>query len=239
MRLRQPRPLDLLRCFLVTAPLALGACALPGGPPMTRLAPEINATLDLSRSVLGPGDTIEVRFAYADPTWDQEVLIQPDGFASFKGVDKVRAGGLLPEQLDEILSKSYAQILDNPSLSVVLVSNGPRYVHVMGEVELPQEIALAPQERLTLVEAIARAGGYDKDTAHLSSTLLVRWDPVNGRQMAWKFDARPKYWGGEQTIFLQPFDLVFVPNMPVDNVAIWINNYIRRLIPLPFIPGAA
>jgi polysaccharide export outer membrane protein len=225
---------------MLVLPVVLGACgALPGGPPMTELATEINATLDQSLSTLGPGDSLEVRFAYADPTWDQEVLVQPDGYASFKGVDKVRVGGLLPEQVDEILSKAYAPILDNPSLAVVVVDRGPRYVHVLGEVESPTEIPLEPNERLTLVEAIGRAGGFSKTSAHLSSTLLVRWDPVNKRQMAWKIDARPKYWGGEQTIFLQPFDILYVPNLPVDNVGIWIDNYFRRLIPLPFIPGAA
>jgi hypothetical protein len=107
-------------------------------------------------------------------------------------------------------------------------------VSILGEVAEPGAIELETGRRLTLIEAIARAGGHEKETAYLASTVLVRWDPVHQEQLAWTIDARQRWWGKKKTIFLQPYDLVYVPNTPIDDVGIWVDNWIRRLIPIPF-----
>ena len=112
-------------------------------------------------------------------------------------------------------------------------SGAVQSISILGEVEEPGAIDLEPGRRLTLVEAIARAGGFDKATAYLASVVLVRWDPRNQQQVAWTIDARPRWWGKEKTVFLQPYDLVYVPNTPIDDVGIWVDNWIRRLIPIP------
>lgn len=109
-----------------------------------------------------------------------------------------------------------------------------RSVSVLGEVMTPGQIPLDAGRRLTIVEAIARAGGQKTATAHVSSLVLVRWDRVHQQQLAWKIDARPKYWSNPKTIFLQPYDIVYVPNIPIDDLGHWVDNYIRRLIPIPF-----
>ena len=105
----------------------------------------------------------------------------------------------------------------------------------MGEVLRPGEFPLGPDRRLTLVEALARAGGARKESAHLASTMLLRWSASTGKQLAWKIDARPEEWTGSVPLYLQPYDVVFVPNTTVDDVAIWVDNYIRRMIPFPYI----
>jgi hypothetical protein len=65
----------------------------------------------------------------------------------------------------------------------------------------------------------------------------VRWDAQSHSQLAWKIDARPKHWGGKQAaVVLQAHDVVYVPNTFIDEVDIWVDNYIRRLIPLPLFP---
>jgi protein involved in polysaccharide export with SLBB domain len=112
-------------------------------------------------------------------------------------------------------------------------------VTVIGEVEEPGALELVAGRRMTLVEAMARAGGYSKESAYLGSVVLVRWDPDSQRQLAWTIDARPRWWGKEKTVFLQPYDLLFVPNTPIDDAGIWIDNWIRRMLPIDlgiFIP---
>lgn len=110
----------------------------------------------------------------------------------------------------------------------------PRSVHVLGEVVEPGQIPIEAGRRLTIIEAIARAGGHKPQTAHTSSLVLVRWDRLKQQQLAWKIDARPKYWSDAKTVFLQPYDIVYIPNMPIDDLGFWVDNYIRRLIPIPF-----
>ena len=63
-------------------------------------------------------------------------------------------------------------------------------------------------------------------------------DPINEclsfqKQLAWTIDAREKHWVDLRTILLQQYDLVYVPNTPVDSVNIWVDKYLRRMLPWP------
>ena len=88
---------------------------------------------------------------------------------------------------------------------------------------------------MTFPEALARAGGPKKESAALASTMLIRWSAGTGKQLAWKLDARPEQWTGQTPLYLQPYDVIYIPNTPVDEVAIWVDNYIRRMIPFPYL----
>jgi protein involved in polysaccharide export with SLBB domain len=118
---------------------------------------------------------------------------------------------------------------------VVVKERAARKVYVMGEVDKPGEFELDPDRRLTLLDAVARAGGPLKASAYLAHTLLVRWSASTGKQLTWTIDAREQHWAGKEPVYLQPYDLVWIPNTPVDDVAIWVDNYIRRMIPFPYL----
>ena len=59
--------------------------------------------------------------------------------------------------------------------------------------------------------------------------ILERWGSRT------TIDAREENWGGAEPLFLQAYDVVWIPNTPIDEVGIWIDNYIRRMIPFPYI----
>jgi protein involved in polysaccharide export with SLBB domain len=226
------------RVLAIVAAVAIGlvcaACQTSGGPNLRRIATEVNATLEPATVVLGVGDQIEVRFA-SSPTWNQVVDITSDGGASFLAIGRLIVAGMSPGRLNQTLTDAYSRVLTNPELDVSVKSLGARTVYVMGEVLNPGEFALGPDRRLTLVEALARAGGPIKASAYLAHTMLVRWSASTGKQLHWTIDARPEYWTGKVPLYLQPYDVIYVPNTPVDVVAIWIDNYIRRMIPLPYL----
>ncbi|MFT4539146.1 MAG: protein involved in polysaccharide export with SLBB domain [Planctomycetota bacterium] len=219
--------------FLLALALAASSCAFARGPVIGDISSEINATR-FDQVPLAVGDVIEVRFAHhAD--WDQEVTIQPNGQASFKAiVSEVPVAGFTSEQLVERLEDSYKPLLDNPILNVVVRERSARSITIMGEVNSPGEIEIGADRRLTLVEAIGQAGSFNIRSAHLGSTLLVRWDPIQQKQVSWRINARPQHWNAEVPILLQPFDVIYIPNTPVYGVGIWVDNFIRRMIPLPF-----
>ena len=215
-----------------TVLLALAACATPGGPPLFEIAPRINATLESQDVVLGPGDSIGVVFPLRVEL-NQEVTIQPDGYATFLFVDRMHVAGLRPDQLDERLTEAYGSEVDSPELSVDVVELAERSVSMLGEVKTPSVVEVAPDGRLSLVEAFARVGGPRDDTGYLASTVLVRWDADAQVQRTWIFDATPETWQGPNVLYLQPWDVVYVPPKPVVRVSTWLDLYIRRLIPFP------
>lgn len=214
--------------------LALSACQSAGGPNLNKIAERVNATLEPAAVVFGVGDQIEVRFA-SSPTWNQEVEITSDGGASFLAIGRLIVAGMSPGKLSQTLTEAYARVLENPEIDVAVKSLGARTVYVMGEVMTPGELVLGSDRRLTLVEALARAGGPIKESAYLAHTLLVRWSASTGKQLAWTIDARTEHWDGSVPLYLQPYDVVYIPNTPVDHVAIWIDNHIRRMIPFPYL----
>jgi protein involved in polysaccharide export with SLBB domain len=218
----------------LTLLFALGACESAGGPPLSEIAETINATLEPNVVVFGVGDQIEVRFPYA-PDWNQTVEISPDGSASFMGIGRLIVAGMSPGTLNQSLREAYSLVLENPELDVVLRVLAARTIYVMGEVGTPGKIELGLDRRMTLLEAIAAASGPDKATAYLAQTMLVRWNASSGRQLAWVMDAREEHWTGAVPLYLQPYDVIFIPNTPIDDVDIWVDQYIRRMIPFPYL----
>jgi protein involved in polysaccharide export with SLBB domain len=226
----------LLGCAALSA--TLGGCQVYDRPLLSEMASAINATLEPDVIVLATGDQLEVRFPYT-PTWNQLVEVGTDGSASFMAIGRLIVAGMSPGNLRQTLTEAYGRVFENPELDVVVRSLGARNVYIMGEVHEPGELALDTDRRLTLVEALARAGGPRKESAYLAHTLLIRWNASTGQQLTWEIDARSEHWGGAEPLYLQIYDVIYVPNTPVDNVAIWIDNYIRRMIPFPYLLGTS
>jgi protein involved in polysaccharide export with SLBB domain len=218
---------------LLALAAALAAGCASTGKPLPDVAGEINATLDRGSLALVPGDSVDVRFVHM-PDWNHEVRVRPDGRAAFLLLGDMDVIGLDFDTLRRRLEEAYGKDLQQPDLSVLAHDVAPRVVIVQGEVHRPGDVPIT-NGRLTLIEAIGKAGGPLKETAYLEDTILLRWLPKEKRQVAWKIDASVDFWGNPTPIYLQPFDVIFIPNKPIDRVDIFVDQYIRRLIPLPVV----
>lgn len=217
----------------------LGAgCAFSQGPPMSKIAPEINATL-ADQVPIAVGDLLDVRFSAPEiaENWDQEVIVQPDGRAAFKGLDEVPVAGFTAAQIDETLEEAYRVQFParEPDLTIQVKERANRTVTVTGSVGESAALEIGPGRRLTLIEALGQTGGFDEQSAWMSNTLLVRWDHEAQKQIWWVIDARPRYWASETPILLQPWDVIYIPSTPIWRAGLWMDNWIRRMIPLPFV----
>lgn len=221
-----------MRLLLAALAVGIASCTAPGGPPIADLATQVNATLDTGGFVVGPGDSLNVTIQ-DNPDWDQLVIVQPDGLASFRGLEPMATAGLKPGQIQRELEQKYIPVVGEVHVSVALSELSPRYISVLGELTSPGQVPIELGHRMTLLDAFAGASGYRKDTARLGNVILVRWDAEAQRQISWTVDARPQTWTGGSSILLQPYDLVYVPNTPIDNVNIWVDKYIRQNIPFP------
>ncbi len=234
----EPSPAGRRALRLLAGALLLGAASCAAGEPLGEVAPSINKTLRSDFDVLVPGDVMEVRFGDLvsdNKVWDHEVLVRPDGNAAFLGLGDRPAGGQTVESLRSEIALDYQKLLKLRAVdrfSILLKTKVARSVIVMGEVHAPGSITF-DGARMTLLEAIGRAGGILKESAELGSVLLVRWDPESKRQLAWKVDANFEEWSTPNAVYLQPYDVVYIPNSTIDKVDIWVDNYIRRLLPIP------
>lgn len=224
-----------------------GACSSVGDALADRAA-EINATLDESQFRVQVGDTVSVRFPFA-PELNHAARVQKDGSATFLAIDRVQVAGLTTDELDAKLQQLYSQVTETRERKVTVAvaagiadataaeSDG-QAIYVIGEVENPGPVVWQ-RRRFTLHEALGEAGGLLKESANPRNIALVRRVAKDGGVRTWFLDAHPEYWGGSPPIYLQPTDLVLVPNTAVDEANIWVDKYIRQMLPFPYLfpPG--
>lgn len=175
------------------------------------------------------GDQLDIKFFY-NPDLNEQVFVRPDGRISLQLVHEIVAAGLTPSQLADLLKKKYEGELDNPEVTVILRSFGGQRVYIDGEVSKPGIINLITP--LTVAQSLAEAGGV-KETAKLSEIILIRRGPDN-KPVGLIMNMEKVIYGTDpgSDIYLMPNDIVYVPRSSIANFNIWVDQYIRKNIPL-------
>ena len=176
------------------------------------------------------GDQLDIKFFY-NAELNEQVIVRPDGRISLQLVQEVVAIGLTPIELTKVLVEKYSGDLQKPVITVIVRSFGAQKIYVDGEVYKPGMFPILGN--LTALQAIAQAGGM-KETAQVSEVLIIRRGAGN-RPMAFPVNLDKALDGTDmsQDIALAPFDIVFVPRSVIANVNVWVDQYIRKNIPIP------
>lgn len=140
--------------------------------------------VDSDHYLIGPTDVLKVSvFQVPDLSFD-ELRVDSSGNIQMPLIGTVRAEDLTPSQLSETLRQQLgARYLQNPQVSISVVSSASQKVTVDGDVTKPGVYEM--QGRTTLVQAIAMAEGPTR-TADLSSVAIFR--NVNGQRTVAIFD---------------------------------------------------
>jgi polysaccharide export outer membrane protein len=127
-----------------------------GDPPPSKYpvqAPHVEDT------ALGPGDVFDVRVFYGSKDIQATYRVGTDGTISFPYIGTVQVGGKTPVLVEtEIRDRLADGYLRNPIVSVLVKERNSKRVHVMGQVKTPGVFPFT--EGMTVVEAIAEAGGF-------------------------------------------------------------------------------
>jgi len=109
------------------------------------------------------------------------VPVAPDGTISLPFIPNIHAAGLTIPELHAQLNTSYAEAkLPELEVTVNIQEVSPMQVYVLGEVRIPGAlfnktgVVTTPSAEMTLLGAIAQAGGYIPGRAELSMVMLVR-----------------------------------------------------------------
>src|SRR6478672_1929749 len=126
---------------------------------------------------VNPGDDLEI-MVWGDERLQRTVRVLPDGTFSFPLVGQVMAAGLLPSDLERIITVGLKpQYRDTVPQVTVTVKNPNGYqFSVIGKVKSPG--TFTPGRYVSALEAIGMAGG-PSDFADINKIRIVR--KVNGR----------------------------------------------------------
>jgi polysaccharide biosynthesis/export protein len=177
--------------------------------------------------LLGPGDIVDIKFFNVSEL-NETQTVRPDGKIALQLVGEVNVQGKTPAGVREELMRLYTPELRKPEIAVVVRSLSNRRVYVGGEVNRPGLVEMPT--RMTALEAILLAGGFDRRRGDISSVVIIRHK--DGRRYGCVLDFNDAFKGKEfPSFYLEPLDIVYVPQTKISQVDQWIDQHINLIIP--------
>ncbi len=195
------RPLRLLSLVFLGLFGSLQA-AEPAQPPA--------GTAEATDYVLQPSDLIRV-LIFQEPDLLREVRITQECTITLPLIGTIDLRDRTVRQAEEIIRSLYDRdYLVNPQVNLTVLEYTQRTVQVVGAVNQPGAVVFPPEQKMGLVEAIARAGGQSR-LADLKRVRLTRTN-AEGRaeNLIINVDDMMKGASNEKYL-LQKGDIVFVP----------------------------
>jgi len=192
----------IFRCFVVAGLAVAWAGLLP-------LRGEESHPVSRDYQLL-PGDIVRVQ-VFQEPDLDRELRVSQDGELTFPLIGRVTTKDRTLSQIEETVRAAYDRdFLVNPQITIVIVKYGPRAVKVLGMVNQPQAVEFPPEQSMTVLDAISRAGGFNR----LADRRRVRLTRTfsDGHVESFTINADDLISGGSKEQWLvQRDDVIYVP----------------------------
>jgi polysaccharide export outer membrane protein len=209
MNFRMSRFVSILLVALTSGLVA--SAALQEAVPKTDPAKADSGKADY---VLQPQDVLKVQVLGEDDL-TREVRISQENTISLPLIGTLDLKNKSAHQAQELIRELYDRdYLVNPQVSLIVVEYAKRYVNVLGQVTTPGQVQFPQEQGLTLVEAIARAGGGTR-LANLKKVVLKRARP-DGTTEAITINVEDLQKGeSNETYPLQAGDVITVPERSI------------------------
>lgn len=155
--------------FALMAAYAVGVCAFGA----TTSAPETKGGSISVDYVLQPLDLLRI-MVFQEPDLERQVRISQENTVNLPLIGSVDLTGKSVRQAEELIRARYdAEFLKNPQITITVLEYTPRTVQVLGAVNSPGAIAFTPEQQMTIMEALAKAGGQSR-LADIRKVRLTR-----------------------------------------------------------------
>lgn len=176
--------------------LLIIACASPSG----RAAEE-----DTPDRKIATSDIIVVE-VFGEKDLSGEHRVQQSGTIKFPLLGSVEVAGKTPATVAATLAQMLeADYLVDPQVNVMVKEYRLRTVSVIGKVNKEGAVELPPEQKIDILEGIARAGGFSP-LANKNKIELSR----GGKTTAYKFDELKQAKSADKKIWLEPGDVIYV-----------------------------
>jgi protein involved in polysaccharide export with SLBB domain len=188
--------------------------------------------VDEYRYRLTPGDLIDVKFPY-HPEESERVLVRPDGRIGLKVIGSTMAAGLTVKELEQVVLEKSAATLRDPVVSIVLAQLAEHKVYVGGQVAKPGYVPY--REGLTPLQAVVERGGFIDD-ANTDEVLHI--SRVGDQVQSQRLDLEAVMDGNSsEQVIMSPDDVIIVPRTFIGEADVWVDQWIRGLLPTVPRPG--
>ncbi|MBI3301111.1 MAG: polysaccharide biosynthesis/export family protein [Deltaproteobacteria bacterium] len=165
------------------------------------------ASQELGEYRIGPEDVLDIA-VWKNAELTRSVPVRPDGMISLPLVNDVRAAGLTPLELRDVLTKKLEEYIPSPQVSVVVSAVRSFKVSVLGEVSYAGRNEL--HSGATVLDALALSGGL-KEFAARSRIVVLRPEGKSMKRLPFNYNKVVAGGGEAENFFLQPGDIILVP----------------------------
>ena len=195
--------------------------------------------------VVQPGDTFRVsifRGGRVAGEYSQEVTVQPDGRFTLVAIRQpLEAAGFTLDEIRDRVQEEYQPLFETDvdrgadeirvALQFLTTNSAdwlPDQVYVTGQVR--RGVAVRYRKNMTVMQAITEAGGW-LPTGDADQTVVTR-QTSEGQTITREVDliAVVRHYGDD--IELLPGDIVYVPFTMIARVNLWVEFYIRGMLPI-------
>ncbi len=174
------------------------------------------------------GDELNFRFFFT-PELNTVATVRSDGMVALPLIGEIQVDGLSVTELTTRVEQLLASQVRRPQVIVNIQGGTSQRVFVGGEVMRPGvQPLLGP---LTVLQAVMVAEGL-KEGAQPSHVIVLRRSAAGERNVL-SVDLSAAISGRDltQDLPLQPYDVVVVPRSGIADLGVWVDQYIRRVIP--------
>lgn len=161
--------------------------------------------------VIGDGDTLIIA-VWGNPELSLTTTVRPDGKISIPALGEIKASGLTPVELTDILTNEMSKVVKTPIVTVIMTGITNYRVFVLGK-GAPSGVRTLTKET-SLLEFLAQLGSLEN--ANLEKAYLIR------AKKKVKTGFHELYAKGDfnQDIVLEPNDMLFIPDNFEERISI-------------------
>ena len=163
---------------------------------------------DSDNYVIGPEDVLYI-YVWKEENLSRTVPVRIDGMISIPLVDDIKAAGMTPLQLKEVLLAKLREFVETPDVTIIVTEANSYKVYVQGEVKNPGVFRLRTET--SLVQLIIMAGGFT-DWANQKKITIMRKEGGKDSRIVVNYKKIVEGDEGAKDVMLKSGDIVIIPN---------------------------
>jgi len=176
-------------------------------PPADNGHPNITQSADPGY-VLQPNDYVQIT-VYQEDDLTTTTRVSPQGNIVLPLIGSIKVGGTtVADACAEIRAKLMAGYIRDPKITMTMIEFAKRRFSVLGQVQRPGSYEIPQQETVTLLDAIASAGGYTNIADPGKVTVRRK---SNGKEEVYTLNAKEMARDSTHAAFtIEPGDIITV-----------------------------
>lgn len=174
---------------------------------LSRKEAQVEIGTDNDQYVIGAEDVLSIH-VWKEDAFTRTIPVRMDGKISLPLVQEIKAAGLTPLQLKEVLTRRLKEFIENPVVSVTVAEANSYKVYVSGQVKTPGVYRL--RSETSVAQIIPMAGGFT-DWANQKKILIIRNENGREKRMTVNYKKIMRGSDPDSNVILKTGDTIIVP----------------------------